>query len=84
MNTNYTRARIQLTTLADINNFVRELNRDGSTSKYTIENFDRSLRVSARSIHGVIYAAGDFGAEMYVVNETEDGVFPSVVDIYRV
>ena len=50
----------------------------------TLENFDGSLRVNARSIHGIIYAASDYSDEMFLVNESDDGVFPSGIDKYRV
>jgi len=81
---NHIRAHIQLTTLADINNFVNELNKDNFTNCYTLENFDGSLRVNARSIHGIIYAASDYNDEMFLVNESNDGAFPSSIDKYRV
>lgn len=80
----YTRAHIRLNTVNDINAFVSEINRDGTANKYTIENFDGKIRVSARSMMGVLYAMTDFNDEMFIVNETVDGVFPHVVDSYRV
>lgn len=84
MNIEHSRAHIQLLTMRDIDGFVSALNRDGSSDRYTIENFDGTLRINARSLNGVIYAAMDYNAQMYLVNETHDGVLPSAVDMYRV
>ena len=80
----HTRAHIRLMTLNDIKNFVENLNSDGTVDRYTIENEDGSLRINARSIEGVIYAAVDYNEETYLVNETNNGVYPSGIDIYRV
>ena len=80
----HTRAHIRLMTLNDIKNFVENLNSDGTVDRYTIENEDGSLRINARSIEGVIYAAVDYNEETYLVNETNDGMYPSGIDIYRV
>lgn len=51
--------------------------------KYTIENFDRSRMVDAKSIIGVMYMMMDEGDELFLVNETNNGYIPSFVDAYR-
>ena len=80
----YIRAHIRLNTTAEVTELISMLNSDGTTTRYTIESFDRTQRVNARSMLGVIYAMTDFNDEMYFVNETEPGVIPSCVDKYRV
>ena len=84
MNNIHSRAHIRLTTMQDIKNFVEILNADGSVDHYTIENANGTLRINARSIEGVIYAAVDYNDETYLVNETNDGVYPSGIDNYRI
>ena len=84
MEQEHSRAHIRLMTMNDIKNFVSVLNSDGTTNRYTIENADGSLRINARSIEGVIYAAVDYNDETYLVNETNDGVYPSGIDDYRI
>lgn len=83
MNTNYSRAHVQFTTMKDIKNFVELLNADGTADRYTIENANGSLRINARSLEGVIYAAIDYNDETYLVNETNDGVYPHGIDDFR-
>lgn len=77
------RARIRLETSATVNDFVRELNSDGTINKYTIENEDGSYRVNARSYLGVLYASAEFKGVLYLVNETNDDPFPAFIDKYR-
>jgi hypothetical protein len=77
------RAKIRLDTMTEVADFVRQLNSDGSINKYTIENEAGNHRVNARSYLGVIYASAEFGDGMYLVNETEDGVFPAFINAYR-
>lgn len=77
------RARIRLDTLNQVVDFVKQLNQDGSINKYVIEDRDGRHRVNARSYLGVVYASSEFGDFMYLVNETEDGVFPASINIFR-
>lgn len=84
MEQEHSRAHIRLMTMNDIKNFVSVLNSDGTADRYTIENANGSLRINARSIEGVIYAAVDYNDETYLVNETNDGIYPSGIDEYRV
>ena len=78
------RAHIRLNTPQEASEFVQLMNSDGTATKYTITDASGKYRVSARSLIGVIYAMTDFNDEMYLVNETEDGVFSHVIDKYRV
>ena len=80
----YVRAHIRLNTAAEANDFVAAMNSTGSVDKFIIEDYNRIQRANARSLLGVIYALSDYNDEMYLVNETNDGIFPSCVDKYRV
>ena len=80
----YRRAHIRLNTSTDAKKFVEEINSDGTANKYIIEDYNGVHRADARSFLGVVYASVDFNDEMYFVNETEDGNFPSCIDAYRV
>ena len=79
----HSRAHIRLNTTAEAGTFVAQINTDGTTDKYIIEDFNGTQRANARSLLGVIYALSDFNDEMYPVNMTRDGVYPSFVDAYR-
>lgn len=81
---NHSRAHIRLNTTKEASEFVRILNSDGTTNKYIIEDFNGTHRADARSLLGVMYAMTDYNDEMYFVNETDDGVFPSCINSYRV
>ena len=78
------RAHIRLNTPQEASEFVQMINSDGSVTKYTVTDATGKYRVSARSLIGVIYAMTDFNDNMYLINETEDGVFPHMIDRYRV
>lgn len=80
----YIRARILIESSAQAEDFVKNLNSDGTVNKYHIEDASGSYKVNARSMLGVMYASAEFSNEMYLVNDTEDGVFPSFVNSYRV
>lgn len=80
----HVRAHIRLNTTADANDFVTAMNSTGSVDKFIIEDYNRIQRANARSLLGVIYALSDYNDEMYLVNETNDGDFPSFVDKYRI
>ena len=55
------------------------LNTDGSIDKYIVEDAEGRHRVNARSYLGMLYASAEFAGNMFLVNETEDGKFPSFV-----
>ena len=80
----YIRAHIRLNTTAEATELISMLNSDGTTTRYTIESFDRTQRVNARSMLGVIYAMTDFNDEMYFVNETDPTSIPTFLDKSRV
>lgn len=76
------RANLTLDTATEIAEFVSILNSDGTISKYSLENFDGSYTVNARSYLGVLYATAEFG-NLYLVNNDMDGVFPNGIDKFR-
>jgi hypothetical protein len=80
----HVRAKIRLNTMKEIETFIDQLNRIGGTDKLMVEDFESKQRVSARSVVGMLYAMTDFNDDMYFVNDTNDGVFPSFIDAYRV
>jgi len=77
------RARIRLDTTKEVALFVQSMNSDGSLNRFIVEDNDGLQRVNARSFLGMIYASAEFGDYLYLINETEDGVFPSFVDQFR-
>lgn len=79
---NRIRAQIRLDTQKKILEFTSQML--NVVGHYTVENYNGSLRVDALSLLGLMYASGDFGDEMYLVNETDNGYFPNFVDNYRV
>lgn len=80
----YIRAHIRLNNTTEATELISKLNSDGTTTRYTIESFDKTQRVNARSLLGVLYAMTDFNDEMYFVNETDPASIPSFLDKYRV
>lgn len=80
----HARAHIAFRNVNEANNFVCELNSDGTAKKYTLENFNGSYRVDARSILGVIYMMSEYDDEIYMVDETSGGELPGFIDKYRV
>lgn len=83
MDFKHSRAHIRLMAMKDIDAFISALNQDGTPDRYTLENFSGSLRINARSLNGVIYAAMDFNDELFLVNETRDGVYPNSINEFR-
>lgn len=77
------RARIRLNTNKEVMNFVQEMNSDGTINKYIVEDSEGIHRVGARSFLGMLYASSEFNDDMYLINETVDGYFPSFIDKYR-
>lgn len=80
----YHRTHIQLITQTDAANFVSALNSDGTADRYVLETADGRVRVSARSLLGVLYFISEHNKETYLVNETSDSVIPSGIDQYRI
>ena len=81
---NYVRAHIRLNSISDIKRFVEQLNSDGSINYYVFECADGSERLNARSVNKVTNMAADYSDEMYLVNLTVDGEFPSFINEYRI
>lgn len=80
----YSRTHIRINGTVEATNFVSMLNANGTADKYIIEDFSGVQRANARSLLGVIYAMSDFNDEMYLVNLTNNGVYPSFIDNLRV
>lgn len=80
----HTRAHIRLNTMDEIKSFIDQFNRIGGVDKFMVEDFEGKQRVNARSLVGMIYAMTDFNDNMFIVNETTDGTFPSFIDAYRI
>ena len=80
----YIRAHIRLNSAREANDFVSKMNHDGTADRYIIEDYNGIERANARSLFGVIYALSDYAEQMFLVNETDDGNFPSFIDEYRV
>lgn len=77
----HTRAHIRLNNQAEVISFIQELSK--CEDEYSIENRDGDHRVNAKSVIGVMYTMLDFPDEMYLVNDTTDGLIPAFVDPYR-
>ena len=79
--TSHVRAKIELSSRENIIDFIYALC-DGSTDFFSIENFNSTMKVNARSILGVIYAVTEFDA-LFLINDTTDGRFPASIDKFR-
>lgn len=75
------RAHIRLNNQAEVLDFIQGLSKFEDT--FTIESRSGLHRVNAKSVIGVMYTMFDFHDEMYLVNETNDGVMPAFVDQFR-
>lgn len=78
----YSRARIRIETHDDLMSIINDART--SNDSYIVEDFSGTQRVCAKSVMGMLYAMSDFNNDMYLVNLTNDGKFPSFVDKYRV
>lgn len=79
----HTRAKIRITTNTDAIELVSLLNSDGTATRYSLENFNNTYRVNARSLLGVLYFTTEHNDDTYLVNDDEDGVFPLGIDKFR-
>lgn len=75
------RAHIRLSGQAEVMAFVQGLSR--YEDSFSIESRSGLHRVNAKSVIGVMYTMFDFPDEMYLVNDTRDGVIPAFVDQFR-
>ena len=78
----HVRAQINVTTQTEILKLISNLSNLDDT--FTVENFNGSIRVNARSIMGMLYITAECGYQLYLVNNTHDGVFPALLDELRV
>ena len=78
------RAKITLDTTKSVLDFVSHMTTAMESDRLMLENFDGTHRVSARSFLGAMYASTEWGGEIYLINETNDGVFPSFINDFRV
>ena len=76
------RVHIRLLSQADVMEFIHNLCH--FDDHFTIECRSGEHRVNAKSVIGVLYTMFDFPDEMYLVNNTHNGVIPAFVDQYRV
>ena len=75
------RAHIRLTSQAEVVDFIQGLSK--FEDAFTIESRSGIHRANAKSVIGVMYTMIDFPDEMYLVNDSHDGVIPAFVDQYR-
>lgn len=80
------RAKLILETGQQVKAFVRDVNFDPNPNDWVLENFDGSLRISASSLLGVMYASAEWNGEVYLVNTAHKRgyQFPAFVDRYRI
>ena len=78
---NRIRAHIRLTSQAEVMTFIQGLSK--FNDNFSIENRSGVHRVNAKSVIGVMYTMFDFPDDMYLVNDTHDGVIPAFVDQFR-
>ena len=78
----HVRAQINVITQTEILKLISNLSNLDDT--FTVENFNGSIRVNARSIMGMLYITAECGDQLYLVNNTHDGVFPALLDELRV
>lgn len=75
------RAHIRVETQGDVLHLIGVLS--SSEDTFSIEDFTGQNRVNARSILGMLYITSECGDEVYLVNDTHDGVFPAEIDEMR-
>ena len=81
MNDLHIRAHIRLSSQAEVMEFIQGLCK--YEDAFSIESRSGMHRVNAKSVIGVMYTMFDFPEEMYLVNDTRDGVIPAFVDRFR-
>ena len=77
----HVRALIRLTSQAEVLEFIQGLSR--FEDSFSIESRTGMHRINAKSVIGVMYTMFDFPDELYLVNDTHDGVIPAFVDQFR-
>lgn len=79
----YSRAHIRISTNEEAARLVSLLNSDGTADKLCIEDKNGLYRVEARSLLGVLYFVAEHNNDTYLVNLTNDGIFPNGIDQFR-
>ena len=77
----HVRAHIRLTSQAEVLEFIQGLSR--FEDSFSIESRTGMHRINAKSVIGVMYTMFDFPDELYLVNDTHDGVIPAFFDQFR-
>ena len=75
------RAEINFETEKDIVGFITAINK--SNDIFRLEDFRGEHAVNPASMLGLLYARADFSGGMYLINLTNDGVFPNEINQYR-
>lgn len=70
------RKRLSFSNQHQILDFILKM--ENESDEYVLEDFKGWLRVNAHSINGALYASRDFN-EIYIMNVTNHGVFPSFI-----
>lgn len=78
------RIPINLDTPRKVMDFIAMINNEGAADDYSLENKDGTQRISAKSPLSVFYASIEFNKQIFLVNDTDDGVFPSGVDQFKI
>lgn len=81
MEVNYSRARVCVIGQKQMLEFMQLFYDFGDV--YRVEDKTGTQRANVKSILGLMYAMMEFGEEMYLVNLTNDGHFPTKIDKYR-
>ena len=76
------RAEINFETEKDIVGFITAINK--SNDIFRLEDFRGEHAVNPTSMLGLLYARADFSNGMYLINLTNDGVFPNEINQYRI
>lgn len=77
-NSPHIRRHLKITTQTEVMKFVNAIQME--PDMYHIEDFEANFRANAASIMGVMYAMIEFNDNMFLVNKTNDGHFPSFID----
>ena len=74
------RVQIDLSTSQRVEKFLRAMNSAHLSDEYRLEDASGEKSADAKSALGASYAGGEFQGKIYLVNYTNDGVFPSFID----
>ena len=71
------KVKLHIISVTDAYELVNRLSEE-SQDEFMFTNFDESKVADPRTQMGIIYAMSEFD-EIYLVNETNDGVFPEFI-----